>query len=340
MPPSNSTQTTNPPPQQNGKLPDSVNPFYLAIAELQADTDDLNQASSPAAAAEAPSRQTIAPTQPVRALGLGSLAAIGGIALVGGLIGGMIASRGLNARPSQPAGHSADSTPSAHHPIAQELEDQKSRAGELAKRVDRSDEALAALSKSIPPSEFARLRGQVDELSKTAGRLAPVETRVQELDRHDDQLSDEVRSVRADLLAIRQKLDALEGLVKARTTSPASTPRRDESTGNQRSMNQGAELFRKGLYKEALGVFNKLELSNPDDARVWYFAALSHGFVTQHWEGGTAELVQKGIERERAGTPDRAQIDAAFKDLTESTGKVWLEGYRKLVNENAAQSAK
>ena len=60
--------------------------------------------------------------------------------------------------------------------------------------------------------------------------------------------------------------------------------------------------------------------------------ALASGVVARlrgKWDGKTAELVQKGIEREKAGTPGAAEIDATFRDLTTATGKDWLTTYRK-----------
>ena len=46
-------------------------------------------------------------------------------------------------------------------------------------------------------------------------------------------------------------------------------------------------------------------------------------------DGKTAELVQTGIEREKAGTPSSSEIDAAVRDLTAATGKDWLAAYRQ-----------
>jgi hypothetical protein len=94
---------------------------------------------------------------------------------------------------------------------------------------------------------------------------------------------------------------------------------------------QGIDLFKQGKYKDAYAYFEKLEQTNPDDARVWYYAALSSGLSTRDWkldESEASRLVKKGVEREKAGTPPRAEIDAAFRDLIDKTGKGWLEWYR------------
>jgi hypothetical protein len=94
------------------------------------------------------------------------------------------------------------------------------------------------------------------------------------------------------------------------------------------SLDQGAELFKAGKYKEASDAFKKLTESNPNDARVWYYAALSRGSATKDWLGETVRMVQKGIEREKAGSPEGAKIDAAFADLN-PTFKKWLGTYRE-----------
>jgi len=98
-------------------------------------------------------------------------------------------------------------------------------------------------------------------------------------------------------------------------------------------MTQGIDLFKERKYKDAYSHFEKLEQSNPDDARVWYYAALSRGLALRDWkdDSDTARLVKKGVEREKAGTPPGPEIDAAFRDLVSETGKEWLEYYRKTV---------
>jgi predicted Zn-dependent protease len=95
------------------------------------------------------------------------------------------------------------------------------------------------------------------------------------------------------------------------------------------AMGQGVDLFKAGKYKEASDVFRKLTESNPDDARVWYYAALSRGSATKDWGGETTRLVEKGIEREKAGTPDSAKIDSVFTDLN-AAFRPWLDAYRKM----------
>ena len=108
----------------------------------------------------------------------------------------------------------------------------------------------------------------------------------------------------------------------------ARPPLEDVNVADE-AFGQGVELFQKSRYDDALNLFSRMEQTHPNDARVWYFAALSNGLATGKWDGKTAELVQKGIEREKAGSPKPAEIDTAFRDLTTATGKDWLAGYRK-----------
>jgi hypothetical protein len=53
------------------------------------------------------------------------------------------------------------------------------------------------------------------------------------------------------------------------------------------------------------------------------------GLATSQWRGEVEELVNKGVEREQAGTPGTAAIDAAFAGLSKTTGKDWLSFYRQ-----------
>jgi hypothetical protein len=87
--------------------------------------------------------------------------------------------------------------------------------------------------------------------------------------------------------------------------------------------------LRQKKYDQANEAFDSLTRTKPDDARVWYFAALSRGLATRDWKGQTDKLVTEGVEREKAGTPEKSQIDSAFVDLTAETGRDWLAFFRR-----------
>ena len=45
--------------------------------------------------------------------------------------------------------------------------------------------------------------------------------------------------------------------------------------------------------------------------------------------GEAEKLVTEGVKREKAGKPEKSEIDSAFSDLTTETGKDWLAFYRR-----------
>jgi hypothetical protein len=91
----------------------------------------------------------------------------------------------------------------------------------------------------------------------------------------------------------------------------------------------GARFMDQRKFADALKAFEELQKTHGDDARVWYFSALARGFSTNDWRGETERLVEKGIERERLGTPNKAKIDSSFSSLKKETGKEWLAAYRQ-----------
>ena len=88
-------------------------------------------------------------------------------------------------------------------------------------------------------------------------------------------------------------------------------------------------LFHEGHFSQSYEVLRRLQRERPNDARVWYFSALANGLASGKWDDKTKRLVEQGIERERAGTPGRAEIDEALAGLTPATGREWLAGQRR-----------
>ncbi len=87
-----------------------------------------------------------------------------------------------------------------------------------------------------------------------------------------------------------------------------------------------AALFRDGKYPAAREVFLTLVQVYPNDARLWYFAALANGVTSGDWAGETESMVRRGLACEQKGMPKRSDIDAQFSTLTKETGKDWLAG--------------
>jgi hypothetical protein len=212
------------------------------------------------------------------------------------------------------------------------------KLGDTAASVKMLDGRLARLEsqKPEPPPDLGPLRSQIEQLSTTADALAPLPRDVRRIDDQLLRLSGALTNLNEEMGALRKKTEKLAAATARevdRAVVPAAggastdaAPPQDEFGSR---LMTGARLFRQSRFKEALSVFNRLELTHPEDARVWYYAALCLGFSTGQWTGGTQQLVEKGIERERAGTPVAGVIDATFLDLPPNLGRDWLGEYRR-----------
>ncbi|HMB03073.1 MAG TPA: hypothetical protein VKP69_04940 [Isosphaeraceae bacterium] len=229
----------------------------------------------------------------------------------------------------------APAKPEKPEPVTLLTDDVKALRAEMAglvAQVKGLQEKIDALPKPEPPPDLKPLQAQVAELAKSSESVGPLPKRVDDLDQR-------VGAVDKSLGALKEELASLRNQVKkageqaaaavASASKPAATSPKPETRETAVDMDEGVKLFKAGKFREADDLFLKMTETDPNDARTWYFAALSNGFATGKWDGRTAELVQKGIERERAGTPGSAEIDAAFRDLTPATGKDWLAAYRK-----------
>lgn len=107
-----------------------------------------------------------------------------------------------------------------------------------------------------------------------------------------------------------------------------SSPPNDEGKSADRGFGAGLNLFRQKKYGEAYAAFRQRLQTQPDDARTWYYAALSYGLATGEWEDTTKMMVEEGVAREKAGKPAKPEIDSTLAGLTKETGKDWLAFYR------------
>ena len=180
------------------------------------------------------------------------------------------------------------------------------------------DGKIADLSKTMAdmPGRFDSLGQKLEAVSKDAASSPKVDA----IERRIGELGQSLDAIKADLAA---KPAATTPTTLAPAAAPAAA-----SNGDTQAMDQAIDLFKKGKYAEANEAFAKLQTALPEDARVWYFSALANGLATRDWKGETERLVTTGMAKEKAGTPDRSKIDAAFSDLTATTGKAWLAYYR------------
>ncbi len=221
------------------------------------------------------------------------------------------------------------------------------RISRLSEQVDNVNHRLETWPKPEPAPDLSSLQVRVAEIGKTVGEVPALQETVKRLSDRLEELGHSVHALgdqfhnTLDRHGIRPKLPAAGGSDSAdpgrsqrdRHAHALAPPSALGRTAFEEAIEQGANLFHLHKFQEAFELFTKMEQTNPDDARVWYYAALSHGMAVHQWTAdGTGRLVEKGIERERAGTPSRSVIDQTFKGLTSDTGKDWLAAYRKRVD--------
>jgi hypothetical protein len=217
-------------------------------------------------------------------------------------------------------------TPAAAPEPSDGLKSLKSDVEGLRADLKALQERIEALPKPAPAPDLGPLNTKVDALSKQAEDVSA-------LSRKLDGLGQRLGSFDTTLTALRGDVDTLktEGKKPAESAPATAGPAGrsgEDSKVTLAALDQGSELFKSRKYKEANDVFRKLTESNPDDARVWYYAALSRGSATKEWTGETVRMVEKGVELEKAGSPETSKVDAAFADLV-PTFKTWLDTYRK-----------
>ena len=215
--------------------------------------------------------------------------------------------------------------------MAADVDELKATIKALSARLDSVE------AKSSPDPKA--LEEKVDTLAKAdevtaelPARIAALEAKVAAMskpDPADDGKADAVAKRVDDLAA---SLDALKADVATLAKAPAmpadaAKPVEDVNVADQ-AMSQAADLFKQRNYAESLALFTKLQADYPEDARVWYFSALANGLSTREWRGETERLVTKGVEKEKAGSPESSKIDAVFSGLTATTGKDWLAAFR------------
>ncbi len=250
---------------------------------------------------------------------------------------------------SAPAGTerstSADAPSTGANPSAPTTDASATSIAPLAKRLDRLQEHVDAASDATSlATELKGLKDQVAKLTEASGsegpwnkKLVALEEQVASVGHAVETLQSETKAAReADptprldkqLQTIGSEVDSLREAVK----KVQARDREARAPRTKPDLAPAIKLFQERRYTEALGAFRTLTQVDPDDARTWYYAALAAGFATGQWRGETEELVNKGVERERAGTPTNAEIDATFADLTASNGRDWLAYYRQRVS--------
>ncbi len=226
------------------------------------------------------------------------------------------------------------------------LEELSERIDQLKMRVDRMKPG-----DSTPPAGLSTLQIRVGELSREVDDVAYLPERVRRMENELKDLKQKVRT--QDEGRVFDFKDVTPAPTPAptlrETPQPVSPTTRhaDQTTTGPRAdepvvidlshtssaLEEGLRLLEQGRPVDALDVFRSLEARKPDDARVWYLAALAAGDVTEDWNGEARRLVDRGLALERANFSSTDQIDRTLERLRESDvrGLDWLNAYRRQV---------
>lgn len=231
------------------------------------------------------------------------------------------------------------------------------RGQETADQYKQLRARLESRPTTAAPADLGAIEGKVAQVDHLADRVEALSHRVDPLagqigqfDRRISQLDERVKHLQGSLAERDRPIDRDREVSRARgdrthsamenpsgraepvASSTDPDPDSDSAAApeaSEPSLDKGEALFRAGKYSEAYAVFRNRIVEHPDDARNWYFAALSYGLATGEWQGITQTMVQEGVAREKVGHPARPRIDAAFDSLTRQTGKDWLAFYRR-----------
>jgi TolA-binding protein len=216
------------------------------------------------------------------------------------------------------------------------------RLAELSGKLEQLQSRMDQLPRAMTNTDLEPLDHRLTALEDLKGKIQALDSRINPLPSKLDEDNRRITTMMADIDAVQKqvaslqtdiatKLKADKPSVKGDTTLAQTSHERPREIEPPRNalLQPGIELFQQMKYDQASEAFDSLTRTKPDDARVWYFAALSRGLATRDWKGQTEKLVTQGVEREKAGTPEKSQIDSAFADLTEETGKDWLAFYRR-----------
>lgn len=234
----------------------------------------------------------------------------------------------------------------------------KKQIGHLSERMDLMSKRLDSMTRPADetPPVFHTLQNKVSELAKEIDNVANLPAQIRTYDNRISDLQEEIKTLREqfssrDMSSVTHSATNIAN--RAIGAQPTPPPVSDVSGdvvptppgvgngagtnamgGPDATMDLATGLFDQGRYAPSLEIFRRLQRYQPLDARIWYYSALANGLSTNSWDGETRTLVEKGIERERAGTPSASQINSAFANLTVARGKDWLAGYRRRVNAN------
>jgi TolA-binding protein len=272
----------------------------------------------------APARPFVPAPTPEEAPRVPIVPVVLGLLMVGALVAAVLASKMMT--PEKPA--AATTAPAPPSPVESVSKEFKERVDGLAAQVKALAGKVEGLPKPEPAPDLKPIQTRVDELAKSVASVGGLAEKVDKFDQRLGGLDDAVKSLKDETAALSSEV---KKATEAATAAPAARPERpaeEKADETATALGRGADLFKAGKYPEAADAFQKLADANPKDARVYYYAALTHGLTTGDWQNETPRIAAKGAALEKAGSPKSSDVDAAFADLPAKL-KPWLAYFRK-----------
>jgi TolA-binding protein len=252
------------------------------------------------------------------------------VAFVAAVIGSWIVEKSAASAPAPAAAPAtpapaADATTPAATPTptpaalatTDEVKGLKGEVDALAKKLD-------SMPKPDVSAEIKPIQEKLDAVSKSVEGVTDLPKTIDTLkakladdDKAMASLKDEIAALKAELASAKEAMKAAPAAATPEAAKPAVV--------DAAAMTPALDLFKAGKYADALAAFKALPAT---DARVLYFTALSNGLASNDWKGDTEQIALKGVDREKAGSPPKADIDAAVAGLTPAQGKAWLDFFR------------
>lgn len=208
---------------------------------------------------------------------------------------------------------------------ADDAETLKKQLKHLDDRIDRLGQRIDRVTRpeDQTPPVLHTLQVQMNDLAREIDELAGLPAHLHRLDRQIASLEEQFKTLRSQQATTDESSEVGLGAAAAGPSSPSA------ADGNDPTLELAIGLFQEAQYSQARQVLRRLQREHPKDARVWYFSALANALASGDWKGETEMLVEKGVQCERSGTSSKAEIDAAVSVLTPSTGGEWLARHRR-----------
>jgi TolA-binding protein len=203
--------------------------------------------------------------------------------------------------------------------LREQIRNLSTRFEALRQRVE-----TLSMPRDMNSPDLTAVRVRVDEFSRSVDGMKELPGRFRAMETRLDRLVDEMKG-RPNRPADPETKTPVA--VSASPEPPPPAPPADPSPSDG-DLAAGMALFKESKYPEAEAKFRELQRTRPEDARVWYFSALSVGLTTGQWDGEARTFVIQGADRERAGLPATSVIDSALAELNPKSGKDWLASYR------------